>query len=144
VDKRPQARINPDAIKRPRIAGNPESYHRRAPSWRIARVELVDPFGWHTLDANTLAYVRTKLAEFEGRTWGEILNSKHHHNVAVADLCKSARDRLEELRQYDLEEVLSLRLSGLERVWGILAEGVCTILWWDPEHKVCPSLLKRT
>ena len=34
----------------------------------------------------------------------------------------------------------SLRLSGQERVWGILDQGVLSVLWWDPDHAVCPSL----
>lgn len=103
---------------------------------------MVDPYGWHELDRQTLQSVREKLAHFEGRTWGEILNSKHNHNVSVGDLSKEARSRLAELKQYDIEQLLSLRLSGPERIWGILAEGVYTILWWDPRHQICKALPK--
>ncbi len=73
-------------------------------------------------------------------TWAELLGGKQNHNVSVSDLCKAARQRLEEIGQDDIDELLSLRLSGKERVWGILSEGVCTLLWWDPEHQVCPSV----
>lgn len=103
-------------------------------------MEQVNPFGWHVLDAETLDYVRGKLGEFEKRTWGDILNSRHNHNVDVKDLCKDARDRLTAMRQYDIPEVLSIRLSGTERVWGMLSEGVCTLFWWDPQHRICPSM----
>ena len=64
---------------------------------------------------------------------------KHNHNVGIQRLCKSAQDRLNAMKQYDPDEILSLRLSGTERVWGILADGICTLVWWDPEHQVCPS-----
>jgi hypothetical protein len=140
VTKKPKAKFLPDAGKRPRVAGDPASYHRRNPSWRIGKMEMVDPFGWHTVDADVLHYLRGRLTDFEGRTWADILNSKHNHNVNVEDLCKDAQQRLDELKQYDLEQILSLRLSGAERVWGVLAEGVCTLIWWDPKHRVCPSL----
>ncbi len=75
-------------------------------------------------------------------TWAEVLGSKHNHNVDIDRLCKAARERLVQLKQHDLDELLSLRLSGAERIWGILSEGVRTIIWWDPDHKICPSLLK--
>ena len=107
-------------------------------------MEMVDPFGWHTVDKETILSIRTKLSQFETMTWGSILNGKNHHNVEVDRLCSAARKRLDEMKQYDLEEILSLHLSGKERVWGILAEGVCTVLWWDPEHQICPALLKHT
>ena len=132
----------PNTQKRPRISSDPENFHKKYPSWRISKMEMVDPFGWHDLDEPTLAYIRRKLGEFENRTWGEILNSHHNHNVEIAILCKEARNRLEAIRQSDIDELLSLRLSGPERVWGILSEGVCTLLWWDPNHQVCPSLKK--
>jgi hypothetical protein len=44
----------------------------------------------------------------------------------------------------EFEDLVSLRLSARERVWGILAEGVLELLWWDPDHKVCPSLPRNT
>lgn len=102
-------------------------------------MEFVDPFGWHSVDAASLDYIRSKLADFESMTWGQILNNENNHQIEVSRLCREARERLEEMRQYDLEEVLSLRLSGPERVFGILSEGVCSLIWWDPKHQVCPS-----
>jgi hypothetical protein len=62
----------------------------------------------------------------------------------VGELCKTARDRLEDLRLEDIDELVSLRLGGAERVWGIRDGNVMLLLWWDPEHAVCPSLKKHT
>lgn len=107
-------------------------------------MELVDPFGWHKVDGPKIKYVREKLGHFESMTWNEILvaGRKRNHSVPVEKLCPTAQKRLRDLGQSDLDEVVSLRLSGPERVWGILREGALTILWWDPEHQVCPSLPK--
>lgn len=75
-------------------------------------------------------------------TWNEILvkGKKRNHSVAITQLCAQAQKRLRDSGQADLEELVSLRLSGPERVWGILREGVLAVIWWDPNHEVCPSI----
>ena len=95
------------------------------------------------MDGELLLYLHGKLKSFEAMTWGEILN-RNNHLVPVDSLSKAAYDRLCALHLDDLEELLSLRLSGKERIWGILEHNVVTLLWWDPEHLVCPSKLKHT
>lgn len=116
------------------------------PAWRISMLEMIDPFGWHRIGPLKLAEVRRKLGDFESMTWNDILVTAAHRNhaVAVDRLCKTAQDRLEEIGQEDIDELVSLRLSGPERVWGIRAGNVLKVLWWDPEHAVCPSMLRNT
>ena len=115
-------------------------------SWRVTRLQLVDPFGWHTLSHAKLLDVLAKLAEFEKLTWNEILveRQKQNHSVQVTQLCSEAQKRLAEINLDDIEQLVSLRLSGKERVWGMREGAVLLLLWWDPEHQVCPSLLKNT
>lgn len=67
------------------------------------------------------------------------LRSNGCHEVKVEDLCSEARHRLEEIKQDDIEALYSFRLSGPQRVWGILEGHVVKLLWWDPKHEVCPS-----
>ena len=116
------------------------------PSWRVSRMELADPYGWQKLTIEEARRVIIRLGHFESMTWNEILvgANKQNHSVSIDGLSKEARNRLEELQLDDLDELLSLRISGEERVWGILQEGVVLVLWWDPEHRVCPSLKKHT
>lgn len=111
------------------------------PSWRISLLEMRDPYGWHKLDQYKLDEVRGKLADLEKLTWNEILVVRKHwnHTVQVSSICKTARDRLDELGLDDLEELVSIRLSGPERVWGFPLLGALTLLWWDPEHQVYPT-----
>ena len=103
---------------------------------------MVDPFGWHEIEKNKLGEIRNKLADFESMTWHEILG-KNSHLIPVSGICKAARDRLELLKQDDIDELLSLRLSGKQRIWGILEDQALKVLWWDPEHLVCPSSKKH-
>lgn len=119
---------------------------RLSPAWRVSLLEMAAPYGWAQVSAGKLQEVRDKLRDFESMTWHEILVAAKHRNHAVSidRLCKQARDRLEEIGQADIEDLVSLRLSGPERVWGILNGNVLKVLWWDPEHAVCPSLKKHT
>jgi hypothetical protein len=109
-------------------------------------MDFVDPYGWHRMDAIGLQTIRSKLTHFESMTWSDILikAKKQNHSIPISDLCSDARKRLKEIHCDYVEELLSLHLSGTERIWGIWNEGVVTILWWDPKHKVCPSILKHT
>jgi hypothetical protein len=104
-------------------------------------MELVDPYGWHRVDATTLLHIREKLAHFESMTWNEILvvGKRRNHSIDIGAITAEARQRLEAIG-LGLDEVVSLRLSGAERVFGYLDNGVLVLLWWDPDHQVCPSL----
>ena len=44
----------------------------------------------------------------------------------------------------DNETLISLRLKGRQRVWGIRILSVLNLLWWDPEHEVFHSEKKHT
>ncbi len=119
---------------------------RLHPAWRVSLMQMASPFGWRVIEPDKLQEVRDKLRDFESMTWHEILVvSKHrNHSVTMEQLCKEAQDRLEEIGQSDIEELVSLRLSGPERVWGIRSGNVLNVLWWDPQHAVCPSAKKHT
>ena len=109
-------------------------------------MELVDPFGWHKLNETEIHEMRKKLSNFESMTWNQILvvDRDRNHMVSLDRICKEACRRLEEIKQDDVGEVLSLRLTGVERVWGILEHNVVKLLWGDPLHQICPSLKKNT
>jgi hypothetical protein len=146
VSKKPKFRFAPDDKKIPRLAVDPTSFHDKRPSWRFSKMEFCDPYGWHVLDAATLQEIREKLKHFETMTWAEILvvAKKQNHTVSVDLLEADAKGRLRASGQGDLEELVSLHLTGKQRIWGILREGVLNLLWWDPDHSVCKAILKHT
>ena len=140
-DKHPKAKLQPEPAKVPKKAGFDENPLRLRPAWRIGHMEMIDPFGWHLLDKATLHEIREKLKNFETMYLGDIFGpKKQSHMVDVSQLCKEAKDRLSDLRLDEFEQLLSLRLTGKKRVWGILEHNVIILLWWDPNHLVCPSL----
>jgi hypothetical protein len=89
------------------------------------------------------AEVLTRLGRFESMTWREIDGPTGSHGVAFQSLIRNAQ-RLIEIEQDDAAEYFSLRINGPARVWGIRDGHTLKILWWDPEHEICPSKLKHT
>jgi hypothetical protein len=96
-----------------------------------------------TLGGDKFRQVHVKLGDYEKMTWGEI-TGKGNKRIPVDDICDDAKSRLVELQLDDAEELWELRLSGKERVWGMRIGTVYYLLWWDPNHTVCPSRKKHT
>lgn len=142
--KRPSALKEPSIRKQP-VAGPVPQWGQMRPAWRISRLEMCDPFGWHLVDETTLDMIRKKLQAFESMTINQLFVEARYlnHSVSRDKLCPDARKRLTELR-LECDELHSLHLTGAKRVWGILSENVITLLWWDPDHKVCPAPKKHT
>jgi hypothetical protein len=123
-----------------------EDAMKMTPSWRVALAQVVDPWGWHSLDAEGLMSIRVRLSEYEAKTWNQILVKEcyRNHRIECYKLCKEAKDRLAELGLDDLELLVSLHLSARERLWGILNHNVLDLLWWDPDHLVYPVFKQHT
>lgn len=98
------------------------------------------PFGWQSLGRGKTHEIREYLANLESMTWSEILvgAKKQNHLIPVSDLATPAQRRIEQ-RRIAVDELVSLRLSAKERIFGYLEDGVCVVLFWDPRHEICPS-----
>ena len=113
-------------------------------SWSFASVDHDGPFGWDRCTSRADAKdVATKLAQFEGMNQNQ-LSRQGSHPIPIAQLCREAQDRLRVLKIDDIDELFSLRMTGRKRVFCRLLGDVMRILWWDPEHNVCPSNLTHT
>lgn len=90
--------------------------------------------------------IHPKIKNFENKRWKEILSDegKRNHEVSVSQICKDAQNRLSQIDLEDVEKLVSLRLTGRQRLWGIRSESFFRVLWWDPNHSVYPSKLKHT
>lgn len=101
------------------------------------------PFGWDRLEKKVLNNILQKLKNFESMTWGEI-EGRRHHSISKDTLSRTAQKRLEEIHMDDVDEVFSLAMGGTERIFGVRERNIFKILWWDPDHQVCPSSKKHT
>lgn len=141
--KTPKSKTNfsDDLKKIPRQRESPNLSSK--PSWRLKQLQLLEPFGWHKLDRDKLIEVQSKLAEFESMTWSEILG-RNSHFIPRTQLCQTAQDHLADLKLDDIDALVSLRLSGPERIFGILELGTLRLIFWDPDHHICPAPKKHT
>lgn len=137
---KPRTSIEPVSGKQPRVAPEFEgpSDHIK-PAWRFAGADRGGPWHWRGLPQAEVHDALEKLGSLEGITWTQ-MKSSGSHAVALYKLCPGARERLKEVGKDDLDELFSVRLTGRRRLWGVRKHHILSILWWDPEHEVCPSL----
>jgi hypothetical protein len=134
--------VEPTPSKRPKstdpaISGLPLA-------WRFSGCDRAGPFAWTKLPhGERFKEVIDRLHEFEKMNWDQIL-STGSHPIDIGDCKKSAKDRLAEIKQDDIDALMSFRIAGKKRVWCIQDQNIMRVLWWDPEHAVCPSLKKHT
>lgn len=136
--KQPKRAYQPSRRKQPR--GEPSSTADLTPIWSFA---LFDKSAvWHDeqYQEETFREVASHLKDYEGMTWGRIENRRrYNHPVPVERLITEAQKRLVEINLDDTDELWRFRLSGKRRIWGIRDRHIFKVLWWDPQHRICPS-----
>lgn len=130
---------------------NPDNYYKKNAQWKFHRCCLNNPLSIARDDWNIWEHkILPKLIEFQEMTWQELINTpkgrgggSKHHNVGLDRLTEKGIKILEDSK-IDCDEVFSLRLSGTERIIGLLSLGVLEILCYDPDHKFVKSKKKHT
>jgi hypothetical protein len=141
--KKPGFGANPSTDKTPRLGANPSTEELK-PVWRVGRIDFGGPWcPQKSMPEADLLDVIDRLRGLESMTWDQI-GATGSHFVEVWKLIKEAKERLQELKIDDIDELYSLRFTNLMRLWGIREGRVFSALWWDPEHKICPSPKKHT
>lgn len=130
--------LTPKEERKPRVA--PGSDRDQSPVWLFGQMDFDGPWCWKKMDLDAMHRVHKRLAEFERMTFKEI-EGKKNHEIPVERLGRQAQARLLELGIEEYDEVLSLRVTQAERVWGLKAPNGIYLLWWDPAHTVYPMNL---
>jgi hypothetical protein len=132
--------------KQPTIASEVSLYGEGKAAWRVSRMQLVGPYGWHELDASGIEKVKTRLASLERSTWNDIFvrDARNNHEIPVNTLkCATAKKWMAE-NMPDQPSLWTIRVTGKERIWGILSESAYQIVFWDPEHLIWEVAKKNT
>lgn len=129
----------------------PESIYQQKPSWIFSRADQSGR--WAFTKGNIGDVVWDKILPFlqsmESQTWAQILRTNsQNHTIPCEKLNKCAQDRMKALK-LDCDEVISLRLGGKLRLYGVWQLSACAILWYDNDHGdndtcVCRSYLRHT
>ena len=129
--------------KLPIAIENPNSYYGKAPIWSFRNLDNgYKKWGFiHVENLNDV--VISKLKNYEGMTWAEIMNASggrshgnNSHFENVSALIPEAQQRWNELKLDEYDNIFSLRLTGEKRLYGILENGVFRIVWFDPKHEI--------
>lgn len=131
--------------KKPRATENPDSFYDKNPAWSFRKLDD-DYCKWGFKDIEDInKIIISKLRDYEGMTWAEIIKTSggrrkgtNSHFICVDELVKEAQDRWRELKLEENDTVFSLRLTGTQRLFGILDNGVFRIVWFDSNHEICP------
>ena len=132
--------------KTPRV-GEDVDFWNSPPNWSFAVLDLVAPVGgWIHLRQEDLDGLLERLRQWEKMTWKQLTMDgwKQNHPIDVSRCSREAQERLKYLKLDDQEELMSLRVNSRARVIGIRHRATFQILWWDPDHLICPSPLKHT
>jgi hypothetical protein len=100
------------------------------------------PYAWTLMADHIPVRLLRFLAEKDKLTWAQ----SQAKTIPVEHICPDAQKRLRDIGREEEEQLYSFELTGRERLWGVRSQGssVYQVLWWDPEHKVCPSNKKHT
>ena len=145
--KRAGSKMHPPSGKQPRVAVNPDELAARRPAFRVGMMDLEwrTPLGhgWLTLSGADWLELQLKNKNIEAFSWLD-LKRAGSHNVSLEQVIREAQTRLENDLHLELDEIFSVRLSGKERIWGMKIVNVLHVIWFDPEHEICPAPKKNT
>lgn len=123
--------------------------------WPIWRFTNLDKDGEFAFDVNRTDFdskdFLEKMINYSNMTWQEIKRQTHdegkskHHEISFDSLSREAQDRFSAKHlEQDEDAIFSFAFNNKVRIIGIRKDEYFHVLWYDPEHKVCPSTLQRT
>jgi hypothetical protein len=146
--KKPQIAAAPPVGKHPVLPSKwpTDKQSNERLSWRLGDMEWDGPWNWRGIKATKWREIMDLLADLERLTWGEACSGGNPRVkiVKVADAPPAIRDRLEATQRDDADELVEIRMSGVQRMFGVRRGTVVHLLWWDPTHNAWPAKKKHT
>lgn len=155
--KRPKAAAAPTGGKRAAVGQPPQggkhaalhpasSDRDRRFTWRFGILDYDGGprrrrWSWLHLDDDQRTVLKM-LATMEQRTWDEAAGTGNVgtcKRIPAEDLCRDAQHRLVDLELDDQVGLWEIRVTSRARLWGVRLDAVFYVLWWDPNHEVCPG-----
>lgn len=129
-----------------------EGTDKEYPVWMFTNLDKAGKFAFDTNRADFQHQeVLEKMINYSNMTWAEIKKQTHddgkskHHIIEYEKLSKAAQDRIKAKKlEQDSDAVFSFALQNKMRIVGIKRGKEFHVLWYDPEHEVCPSTKKHT
>lgn len=119
----------------------------------IWRFDMIDRNGSFAFDLNRDDFnhkeVMEKMLEYSTMTWADIRKQTHdrgkskHHFLDAENLSPETKERINKMKleQYS-DMIFSFALQNKLRIVGIREREHFHVLWYDPNHEICPSKKK--
>ena len=142
--KQPATTVDVTGAKRPRLGPEVEPRQDARITFGLSRMDNDGSWSWANMTPAHVKMIAEACAGWQTLRNGEFMNMAGNKPIPVENLCPAAQKRLTEIELDDYDRLWELRLGGTERIWGVLEDAVFYVVWWDPEHEVCPSTKKHT
>ena len=140
--KKPKSLITPHERKEPKLSAFPVD-DRNGFEFKAEQMDKKGQWGWDNFESKDTREVFQRIFELQKLTWQELVKTGSHP-ISIQDIIPAAQKRLIEIEKDDFDELFSLRVVGRKRIWAIRERNILWLLWWDPNHEVCPSHKKHT
>ena len=134
--------VNPRAGRNPTKLHDPITYDDRNFSWRV-HDDYIDyehrEFDWAKVTIlDFLRKIVQRLQSYEGLVWHDLKRDRRCHTWGLDEIPRECYARLEE-RQIDITQLYQIPLGNKPRIIGYKTGSTFYLMWWDPEHKFCPT-----
>lgn len=153
----PRTGVLPADSPAPRVVARPESIMSMRMTFDIlSHADRADQWSWgqhrnwcsDARQDGDNCQLRATLIHMAGLKWAEILTQltgngrrrdrrKKHHSQSFSDISGEAQSRWIEIGREE-DELFRFRCGGQQRIWGARQGSQFLVVWWDPEHKICP------
>jgi hypothetical protein len=120
-------------------------------SWRLALLSFDHGHRWNWAGITRPEFEKLLafLAHMEDKNWQTSApGTENRPRLKSIPFESIIHDAQKEMSRRGLDEfsdnLWELHVDGPTRVWGLRSGTVFRVLWWDPDHKICPSPLKHT
>jgi len=143
--KQPKTSVGVPTAKKP-VPGPPvEGDGTERIMFRMSLMDGSGPWGFAGLSTDDVKRIAAACKSFESMTRNELINVSGNKPIDWESMCNEAQGRAAELELNLFGDGLwELRLSGTGRLWGLLDGHCFYVVWWDPDHEVCPSMKRNT
>jgi hypothetical protein len=142
--KQPSTAVDAPGEKRP-IPGPPvvEDPEARI-MFRLGLMDYGGAWSFAGLSEEDVKLIATRCKAFESLKLGEFLGLPGTKPIPWESMIQAARERSNEIELDHFDGLWELRLGSEGRLWGLLDGHCFYVVWWDPDHQICPSPKKHT
>lgn len=119
------------------------------PIWCFDSLDMDGAFAF-TYDSTSFQsrIILSKIIEYSRMSWSVIKRMTHdnckskHHRLPVNELSAEAKKRVRALvSEEDEDAIFSFAFNNKLRIIGLREGRMFHVIWYDPEHKFCPSTM---